>query len=269
VAVAKIAFGYASGAISILSDGFHSLTDAGSNVVGLVGVRAARRPPDWDHPYGHRKYETVAAAAVSVSLILVFVEVMRNALKYFAGNAAPREITMASFLVMLVTVVVNLFVIRYESGEAERLGSEVLLADVTQTRGDVWTSVTVIVALAGARSGMPILDPLAALVVAGFIAHAGYQIATATTRILSDRIVIAESDLETVVMSVPGVLGCHQIRTRGSSDHVFLDLHVWMPPAMPLSEAHELSHVVKDRLMTRYPQIADAIIHIEPPPAER
>ena len=63
VAVAKITFGYASGAISILSDGFHSLTDAASNLVGMVGVHAARRPPDEDHPYGHRKYETVAAAA--------------------------------------------------------------------------------------------------------------------------------------------------------------------------------------------------------------
>ena len=67
-------------------------------------------------------------------------------------------------------------------------------------------------------------------------------------------------------MSVPGVLGCHHIRTRGSADHVFLDLHVWLPPAMPLTDAHALSHVVKDRLMARYPQIADAVIHIEPPP---
>ena len=79
VAVAKIAFGYASGAISILSDGFHSLTDSASNVVGLVGVRAARQPPDEDHPYGHRKYETVAAAAVTIFLVLVVVEVLRNA----------------------------------------------------------------------------------------------------------------------------------------------------------------------------------------------
>src|SRR5262252_6928982 len=71
VAVAKIAFGYASGTVSILSDGFHSLTDAGSNVVGLVGVQAAKRPPDEDHPYGHRKYETVAAAAVTGSLLVV------------------------------------------------------------------------------------------------------------------------------------------------------------------------------------------------------
>jgi len=267
VAGAKIFFGYATGAISVLSDGFHSLTDAASNLVGLVGVQAARRPPDDDHPYGHRKYETVAASLVTVFLLLVVVEVLRNAFNNLLGRTGPHEVGLLSLVVMGVTVGVNLLVIRYESREAERLASEVLLADAMQTRGDVWTSVTVIAALAGARAGLPILDPLAAIVVAGFIGHAGYQIARATTRILSDRIVIASSDLERVVMSVSGVLGCHRIRTRGTTDHVFLDLHVWLPATMPLTQAHALSHVVKDKLMARYPQIVDAVIHIEPPPA--
>jgi len=267
VAVAKIAFGYASGAISILSDGFHSLTDAASNVAGLVGVHAARQPPDEDHPYGHRKYETVAAAAVTVFLLLLVIEVLRNAFNHLTGRSELHEISTASFVVMVVTVGVNLCVVAYESRAAERLGSEVLLADAMQTRGDVWSSLTVIAALVGARLGVPILDPLAAIVVAGFIGYAGYQVARATTGILSDRIVISDADLERVVMSVPGIVGCEKIRTRGSADHVFLDLHVWMPADMRLTEAHDLSHVVKDRLMARYPQIADAVIHIEPPPA--
>ena len=91
-------------------------------------------------------------------------------------------------------------------------------------------------------------------------------IAREATAILTDRIVIAEEDIRDLVMAVPAVLGCHQIRTRGSADHVFLDLHVWLTPGLPLHEAHAVSHVVKDRLMARYPQIADAVIHIEPPP---
>ena len=110
-----------------------------------------------------------------------------------------------------------------------------------KTRGDLWASVAVMGALAGARAGLPILDPLGALIVACFIGHAGLQIARATTRILSDQVVISEADLERVVMSVPGVIGCEKIRTRGSADHVFLDLHVWMPPEMRLTEAHERS----------------------------
>jgi cation diffusion facilitator family transporter len=199
----------------------------------------------------------------------VMVEVLRNAFNHLTGRAAAHEITVASFVVMLVTVGVNLVVIAYESREAERLASEVLLADAMQTRSDVWSSLTVLAALFGARLGLPILDPIAALIVAVFIGYAGFQIARAATAILSDRIVIADGDIERVVMGVPRVLGCHQIRTRGSADHVFLDLHVWLPADMRLTEAHAISHVVKDRLMARYPQIADAVIHIEPPPFQR
>lgn len=266
VALAKIAFGYLSGAISVLSDGFHSLTDAASNVVGLVGVRAAEQPPDEDHPYGHRKYETVAAAAVTVFLFLLVLEVLRNAFNHLSGRSAAPDISTGGIFIMIVTIGINLFVVKYESTEARRLGSEVLLADALQTRGDVWTSLAVIGALLGARAGIPILDPIAALVVAGFIGRAAVQIATATTRILSDRIVLSEVDIEREVMSVPGIIGCHHIRTRGSADHVFLDLHVWLPADMRLTDAHDLSHVVKDRLMARYPQIADAVLHLEPPP---
>ena len=266
VALAKIGFGYASGAVSVLSDGFHSLIDASSNVVGLIGIRAASQPPDADHPYGHRKFETVASGAFVGFTALVMLEVLRNAFNHLAGRAPAHEITMASFVVMIDTVAVNLIVIGYESREAKKLSSEMLAADAMQTRADVWSSLAVIAALAGTRLGWPILDPLGALVVAGFIGYGGWQIFHATTGILSDRVVMQDKDVEDVVMSVPGVLGCHHIRTRGSEDHVFLDLHVWLPAEMPLAEAHRISHVVKDRLMMRYPQIGDAIIHIEPPP---
>jgi cation diffusion facilitator family transporter len=265
VAGAKLLYGYLTGAVSIVSDGFHSLTDASSNVVALVGVRAARKPPDDDHPYGHRKYETLAAAGIFVWLLLVVLEVLRAAWDRIRRGAIP-EVTAASFLVMAATLLVNVAVVRYERRAAEHLASEVLFADAMHTWSDVLTSLAVIAALIGVRLGWPLADPMAALVVAGFIGRAGYLIARDTARILADRVVMDEDDLREVVMSVPGVLGCHHIRTRGSADHVFLDLHVWFDPATRLDHAHALSHEVKDRLMARYPQIRDAIIHLEPPP---
>jgi cation diffusion facilitator family transporter len=265
VAAAKLVLGYSTGAVSIVSDGFHSLTDSASNVMGLVGLRAARKPPDIDHPYGHRKYETLAAAGIFVFLLLVVVEVVRTAGSHLTGGE-PARVTAMSFVVMLVTLGVNLLVVRYEAGYGRRLRSELLMADALHTRSDVLTSIGVIVSITGVRLGYPVLDPLGGLVVAVFIARTGLEIARQTSPILADRVVLDEEEIRGVVMTVPEVVGCHQIRSRGSADHTFLDLHVWFSGATSLFEAHRLSHVVKDRLMEKFPQIVDAIIHIEPPP---
>jgi cation diffusion facilitator family transporter len=265
VAIAKIALGYATGAVSILSDGFHSLTDSASNVVALIGVSVARRPPDQDHPYGHRKYETMASVGILVFLIVVLVQVLSASLDRFLYGGTPRVFPEGIGL-MTITLVINLFVVAYEHRAGDRLSSEVLKADAKHTRSDVLTSVAVLGALVGVWFGYPLLDPLAAILVAGFIGHACWSIARDASGILSDQIVMAEDDVRAVVQSVPGVLGCEKIRTRGASDYAFLDLHLWLDGAMPLLEAHSTSHVVKDKLMTKFPQLADVIIHIEPPP---
>ena len=145
-----------------------------------------------------------------------------------------------------------------------RLRSEVLAADAHHTTSDLLTSGAVIVALVGVRLGQPWMDPAAAFLVAGFIAMACWEIVRDTARILGDRYVIDEAEIRAVVETVSEVRACHKIRTRGSADHVFLDLHVWLDGALPLHEAHRISHVVKDRLMARFPEIRDAVIHIEP-----
>ncbi len=171
-----------------------------------------------------------------------------------------------AFVLMAGTLAVNLIVVWYESRAARRLKSELLAADSAHTRSDVFTSLAVLAALLGVRLGWRLLDPLAGLLVAGFIGHAGYAIAKETSSILTDHMVMDEDDVRRTVLAVPNVLGCHEIRTRGSVDHVFLDLHVWLRPDMRLDEAHGLSHIVKDRLMSEFPDLADVIIHIEPPP---
>lgn len=266
VAFAKIVLGYLTGAVSILSDGFHSLTDSASNVVALVGVSVARRPPDANHPYGHRKYETMASLGILVFLVVVLVEVLSAAADRLVNGGTPKVFPEGIGL-MTVTLIVNLFVVSYEMREGRRLNSEVLRADAKHTRSDVLTTGAVLGALFGVWWGYPLLDPMAALLVAGFIGHACWSIAQEASRILGDEIVIPEAEVRAVVQSVEGVIGCEKIRTRGSADYAFLDLHLWLDGAMPLSEAHSASHVVKDRLMGRFPQLADVIIHIEPPPA--
>jgi cation diffusion facilitator family transporter len=265
VALVKIVLGYYTGAVSIISDGFHSLTDSASNVVALVGVSIARRPPDANHPYGHRKYETMASLGILVFLVVVLVEVLSAAADRLVNGGTPRVFP-EGIALMTATLIVNLFVVSYEMREGRRLSSEVLRADAKHTRSDVLTTGAVLGALIGVWWGYPLLDPMAALLVAGFIGHACWSIAQEASRILADEIVIAEGDVREVVQSVPGVIGCEKIRTRGSADYAFLDLHLWLDGNMPLKDAHSASHVVKDRLMTKFPQLADVVIHIEPPP---
>jgi len=265
VAAAKIALGLSTGAVSVLSDGYHSLTDTASNVVGIIGVRIAGAPPDQDHPYGHRKFETMASVGILIFLLLVLREVLSAAWERLE-TGGELHVSALTFLVMGGTFLVNLAVVFYERRAGKRLSSEVLLADSSHTTSDLMTSLTVIAALIGVRFGYSWLDPAAALVVAAFIGHACWEIFKQTSGILADRIVIPEEEIREVVKSVPEVIGSHHIRTRGSADFVFLDLHIWMDANMSLDKAHLLSHVVKDRLMVRFPQIKDAIIHIEPPP---
>ena len=265
VAAAKIALGVTTGAVSVLSDGLHSLTDTASNIVAIIAVRAGSAPPDDDHPYGHRKFETMASVGILLFLLLVVREVLEAAWERFQSGGEP-DINALTFVVMGGTFVVNLGVVVYERRAGRRLNSEALLADAHHTTSDLLTSATVIAALIGVRSGYAWLDPAAALVVAVFIGYACWQIFMSTSGILADRMVLPEEAIREVVRGVPEVLGCHHIRTRGTADFVFLDLHIWMEPAMPLDHAHALSHEVKDRLMAAFPQIKDAIIHIEPPP---
>jgi cation diffusion facilitator family transporter len=192
---------------------------------------------------------------------------LSHAWERFQSGSEP-TITALTFVVMGATFLVNLGVVFYERRAGRRLTSEVLLADAHHTLSDLLTSATVIAALVGVQYGYAWLDPAAALIVAVFIGYACWEIFRSTSGILADRIVIPEEEIRDVVGSVPEVIGCHRIRTRGSADFVFLDLHIWMDAQMPLERAHSLSHVVKDRLMTRFPQIKDAIIHMEPPPVQ-
>ena len=207
----------------------------------------------------------MASVGILLFLLLVLLEVLSAAWDRFRSGGQP-AINSLTFIVMGATFAVNLAVVFYERRAAARLKSEVLLADAHHTLSDLLTSATVILALIGVQYGYAWLDPVAAVVVAAFIGYACWEIFRSTSGILADRIVIPEGEIRNVVSSVPDVVGCHNIRTRGTADFVFLDLHIWMDANMPLERAHSLSHVVKDRLMAAFPQIKDAIIHIEPPP---
>ena len=264
VAAAKLAYGALSGAISMVADGVHSLLDSSSNVVGLIGTAAAARPPDHGHPYGHRKFEVIAALGIAFMLAIACYEIGGAAVARLRSGTQAR-VTATSFAVMIVTLLVNSAVSYYEQRRGEALQSPILVADSWHTRSDVYASTAVIAGLVGVRLRVPWLDPAAAFVVVAFIVRAGVHIARSSLDVLADARVYRPEEIAAAALAVPGVLDCHDVRTRGLPDHAHLDFHLTVAPETPTSEAHAIAHRVVEEIQRRFPGIRDVTPHVEPP----
>ena len=263
VATAKLAVGWLSASISMVADGFHSLTDSASNIVGLIGLSVAGRPPDEDHPYGHRKFETLAALMIGALLAVTAWEVLKSCLDRLREGGAP-EATPLTFWVMGTTLVINLGVSTWERREGARLKSDLLKADAAHTQSDVYASLAVIASLIAARMGFPQLDLVAAVVITVVIARAAFQILKANGMLLADTAMLPAEEVASVATEVPGVLSVHKVRTRATSRGGNADLHVQVDGSLPLLEAHRIGHDVADRLKERL-HFEDVLVHVEPP----
>jgi len=265
VAIAKITYGYLSNAISIRADGFHSLTDGINNVAGLVGLWFARQPPDEKHPYGHHKHEVVVALAVGVSLLVMAYDVVRSSIERFmgSGDGLPR-IDVYGYLVLGLTLVVNLFVAAYESRKGKELNSAFLTTDALHTRSDVAVTSAVLGAAVLVRHGYAIFDVLAAAAVAVFIAIAGWNVVRQNLNYLADSSLVARDEVNRMVLEVPGVAGAHKIRTRGLPGAIYMDLHIQIAAHLDVVQAHEVTHWVIDAIKTGCDGVVDVTVHTEP-----
>ena len=263
VAGAKLIYGHWTGAISMWADGLHSVFDGTSNIIGLIGMWAAAQPPDKTHPYGHRKFESFAAFGISVLLFIACFKILQHSYLRFVIPDLPR-VTWLSFMIMLITLSVNLFVTRYERRRSIELKSEILHADSLHTLSDVYSSLSVLAGLVAIRMGFPIMDPLIALLIAGFIGRTGFQILFESSRVLSDASCGDPERVRAIVLKTPGVRSCHSIRTRGLENHVFVDCHILVSGDMTAQKSHDLVHKIEDRIKHEMSEVADVVIHVEP-----
>jgi cation diffusion facilitator family transporter len=263
VALAKLLYGHRTGAVALTADGVHSLLDASGNVVALVGIHAARRPPDANHPYGHRKYETFAALGVAAMMFIACWEIGTAALDRLRHPHAP-TLSLESFIVLGLTLAVNVVVVLVEQREGERLRSELLRADAAHTRSDVYATALVFASFLAAWLHVPRADGVAAVIILGLVLHAGFEIVKGTFSTLSDEARIAPGDVEDVALREAGVMEAHNVRSRGPADDIHLDLHVLVDPRMAIADAHAVGHRVERRLRETFPGLTDVVVHVEP-----
>lgn len=259
----KIFYGYFANSVAIISDGYHSLFDGISNIVGLVGIYLASHPPDERHPYGHRKYETVFTIFVSLLMFITCIEIFKRV----HGSLTDKyeaEVTVLSFFLMLSTMVVNIFVTVYQKRMGRKLSSEYLMADAQHTKNDIYASIGVIIGLIFIKLGFPIADPIVGVIVGIMIAKAGIDIIKESAETLVDRTQMGTAVINAIACSVEGVIECHDIRTRGTRGNIFVDLHVLVSPLLTVQDAHKIAHAVEKKIKGKIPEVIDVVVHIEP-----
>ena len=264
VAVIKIVIGHLIQSSSMSADGFHSLTDGVSNIVGLLGIFLASQPVDENHPYGHRKYECITGLFIGGMLLVIVGRIVMEAIPKLFDPVAP-QVNFESLAALVVTVIINIVVCWYEYREGRRLNSFILISDSMHTKSDIYVSFGVLFALVGIKFGAPaIIDPVTSLIVAGFIVRAALEIIKSTSAILVDSNAVDASLVEQVARSFPQVINVHKIRSRGTDNHAFVDMHIIIAADMSIGDAHNLVHAIEEKLKADIGPHLEAMIHTEP-----
>lgn len=258
---AKLSIGIWTGTLSLIADGLDNFFDGFSNIIGIIAVRVSSRPPDEQHPYGYRKFETLAALFIAAALFITAWELARSAIARLVEGAAVEfnALTVGALIVgSLVQAVAGFWELR----EARRLDSEVLLADARHTLASIGVSAAVLAGLGLIWFGYAWADPLVALLVALFIAKIGVDTVRENIPALVDRAPLSEDAIGQVVAEVAGVESFHRIRSRGPADHVAIDLHVRVAPHLAMQEANAIADEVRRRLL-ELPGVGDVTVHAE------
>ncbi len=262
-ALAKGAYGLFTGTLSMSADGLHSLFDSTANIIGLVGITLAARPPDREHPYGHAKYESFASIGIAMLLFASCLQLVLAALDRLRSGAAP-DVNALSFGIMGMTLIINIVVSSYEYILGRRLKSSILVADSLHTRSDVYASIGVIVGLVAVRMGYPLADPVIALLICVLIVFTGFEILKNSSVALLDTAPIDEEVIIDLAKSVKGVCSCHAVRTRGTSEEIYIDLHIGVDSSHSIDSAHKVGEDVEQAIKSRLSGVRDVVVHLEP-----
>lgn len=271
LALIKAAAGLAAGSGALLSDAVHSAADLFSSVIVIAGVRMSAKAPDREHPYGHERFECVAAIVLAVVLLVTGVFIGVEAVGKLRSGGAADAPGMLAIVVAALSIVIKEALFRYTWFHAQRHDSSSLRADAWHHRSDALGTMGVLVGVAGARMGFPMLDSVASLMICGFIIRAAYRIFCDAIRKMVDHACCAE--LETALMCCvqrqPDVLTVEQLLTREFGSRIYADVEIQVDGRLSLAEGCGIAQRVHDAVETQFPQIKHITISAKPCEAQR
>ncbi|MFS8855137.1 cation diffusion facilitator family transporter [Synechococcus sp. H55.2] len=264
VFLVKLGLGLATGSLSLVADALHSSADSASNILALLAARFSSPEPDEEHPYGHSKFEAIGAMGIAAFLGMASFEILSTAVGRFFEPQPPLQVDGLTLTLMVGVLGINLFVAFYERSWGKALSSSLLLADARHTLSDVWVTLTVLLGLAGIHYwGIPWLDQVLAVPVGLLVFWSGWEVLQENIPFLTDRVAIPPKTLRELVLSLPGVLDCHDITSRGiPGQMIFIEMHMVVEP-LDVESAHRITEAVEQLLQERYGPVR-VTIHLEP-----
>jgi cation diffusion facilitator family transporter len=266
VTIIQITFGIIGQSQALVADGLHTLSDLIASGMTLVAAIYSTQPPDLEHPYGHRRIETLVTIAIGGLLLLMAVGLLIDTQRRLMEPDLLLQPTAISLAVAILSIVVEEILYQYTMHVAKRIHSPMLEATAWHYRSDAISSVIVLVGVTGTLMGFLWLDAVATIGISLMIGYVGISLIWMAIKELIDTGLSKEQLLEIteLVKSVSGVRGLHQLRTRKMGGNILVDIHILVAPHISISEGHQISEVVRSRLMRQQAEITDVLIHIDP-----
>ena len=258
----KIFAGLITKSLSILGDAAHTGADALNNLIGLVVLRYASEPPDKQHPYGHGKFETLAAFAIVIFLAIASVEIIQGSLNRLIHPVKLPLFSKEVVWLLVLTLIINIVVWIYERKQGKKFKSDFLIADSSHTGSDVLITISVLGAQFFTAHEMYWIDPIVAILIAGFIAKAAYEIIKSTVPILVDEVWLDPKDIAKSALSVKDVVDCYEIYSRRGPYSAFIECKIKVVPK-DLYSAHQITDRVEDKLKEEFGN-CKVTVHVEP-----
>ena len=264
--VVKIAAGWLANSQALIADGIHSFSDLLTDFFVLYAAKHAHKTADQAHPYGHGRIETLATVGLGLTLIAVACGIAYDSIRRINQPEILLEPGALALAVAIVSILSKEWVYRYTLAAGQRLRSDMLLANAWHSRSDAISSIVVVIGIAGAMYGHPLLDAVAAVAVAAMIAKIGYSMARTSSAELIDTALDQNKvdDIRTHIYAVKGVRSVHMLRSRKSAGDAFIDVHIQVDPRLSVSEGHQIGDAVRRRLLDSVDVVSDVTVHIDP-----
>ncbi len=262
----KIGVGFLGQSAALIADGIHSLADLLSDLFVIIAIKMGSREADYDHPYGHRRFETIATVLLGMGLIVIAVgiawdvsERLMHPEKLLILNRDPLGIAMISILA-------NEWLYHYTKRIGKLTRSKLLIANAWHHRSDAISSVVVLFGIIAVLAGFPFADAVAAVIVALMVAKIGLNLVIESINELVDSSLPEGQvkEIRRVVKTTRGVKEIHLLRTRQMGEDAYVDAHIVVDPRITVSEGHMIGDVVRDRLKSEFDEIVDVLVHVDP-----